>query len=112
MNYKKLYLEKYKKLPSYFGLATLLSIGIAATVTSIILWIVSGGYSDFLVGLGFAILFFGWIIAAGLGFFVMWISAIYISQSIIVADSLLKMSDNTVPSVEETACCQVKCNTF
>ena len=101
MDYKKLYLEKYRKLPAYWGLATLLSIGISATITSIIFFILDDGYGGFLLGLGFLTLFLGWIIAAGLGFFVQWISAICLSQSIVVADSLLKMSDNTAPSVEE-----------
>ena len=101
MDYKKLYLEKYRKLPFYWGIATLLSIGISSTITSIIFFILDNGYVGAFLGLGLAIFFFGWIIAAGLGFFVQWISAICLSQSIVVADSLLKMSDNTTPSVEE-----------
>ena len=101
-NYKKLYLEKYRNLPSYYALTTLLSIGISATIVSIIFWIIGADSSDFMIAMGFIILLVGWLLASGIGVLVLRISSICISQSIVVADSLLKISESSAPSVEET----------
>lgn len=92
-NYKKLYQEQFKNLPNIRFIGTLISIGAIATIIGVILFIkATSGYSSYF-SISVATIFIGWAIALGLAYLVRYITAISISQKIVVADTLLAIND-------------------
>lgn len=92
IDYKNLYLEKYKNLPHYYFTTVLLTIGIIANIVSGILFIFALDSEEWLAIIAIGVLVGGWLIAFGIASLVRFITAIQLSQSVVVADSLLKLS--------------------
>ena len=98
INYKKLYLEEYKKLPKTYYIITLVAV-IAAGALDILISsdLLSDGYEglfSFLIGSedyisGILALAIWGAIAFGAACLVRYLSAIGLSQKIVVADTLL-----------------------
>ena len=79
-DYNTIYLERYKNIPNYIFLGTLISMLLEIFIAGIVL-----------MPYGFLI----WIFAPGIAvlcsFFNRWLSSLLISQRIVVADSLLSL---------------------
>jgi hypothetical protein len=95
IDYKKLYLEHYKKLPISIFWGTLITLSLGAIVTGLIF------IFDSEATIGLCILAIGLIVAVADAYFNLWISSVLISQKVIVADSLLSMSGES--DIQKTA---------
>ena len=102
IDYKKLYLTKYKKLPQIYYNVTLgfvIAIGVLDILISTeLLYSAYDGLLSFLVGTEdytSGIIATGvWVaVAFGAAYFVRYLSAIALSQKIVVADTLLDLKD-------------------
>ena len=87
-NYESLYQKHYKNLPNYYFWATLFVFGLSALITAFIL--MGSRWYD-VRSIGVAVLIFGSALAVGLAYLSRTISAISISQKVVVADTLLSM---------------------
>lgn len=94
IDYKKLYLKQYKNIPNYYFWGTLITLGLGAIVTGIIFMI------DWFM-IGFGIMFGGMIVAFGLAFLNRFISAVAISQKVVVADALLSGNNGSASIMVE-----------
>lgn len=97
LDYKKIYTERYKKLPLILFRGILLFMGICASIAAIILFILSdGGRHEVLLIVGIVVVLVGWLVAFITACIVFTLSSISISQSVVVADCLLKLSEAPV----------------
>lgn len=117
INYKQLYLEKFKKLPNIYYISTLVAV-IAVGVldllvsTGFLSW-AYGGLFSFLVGTedyisGILAMIIWVVIAFGAAYLVRHLSAIGLSQKIVVADTLLDIQKghptySTMPNMKTNA---------
>jgi hypothetical protein len=101
-DYKTLYLEKYKKLPIYYFWSVLLSLGSISTIVSIIFFVQGYDYGSYTTT-AICVLLGGWILAISLAYFIRWISSVTLSQSVVVADSLLEISKKTFEITTENS---------
>ena len=84
LDYNKIYLERYKNIPNYIFWGTLISMlleifiaGIALMPYGLLIWIFAPG------------------IAVLCSFFNRWLASLFVSQRVIVADSLLSLTNQT-----------------
>ncbi len=102
VNYKKLYLEKYKNIPNYCFWGILIGIGTMALAGGLTFAGVEGFKRDYEIAATLGIIFGGLLFAVILAFIARFFVSISISQKIVVADSLLAMKDNNkAPVVED-----------
>ena len=99
IDYKSLYLKKYKNIPNYYFWGTLITVSLAAIVVGIIFLAEASYDEDYLLGVG--IILGGIIVGWGLAYFNRFISAIALSQKVVVADTLLSMKDDTASTATE-----------
>ena len=104
LDYKKIYSKMYKNLPTTVFIITFINFIIASLATSIILLFNSFGNGS-AINIILALLIFpaGLIIGFVDAFLNYWITAIIISQPIVVADSLLKISEESAENTNNTS---------
>ena len=101
IDYKKLYLEQYKRIPNFYFVGMMIIGGEVSTILGMYYLSLSADYSSYL-STGLLVLFGGWAATVALSFLVRWISSVAISQKVVVADTLLSMSGvTTAPTVED-----------
>jgi hypothetical protein len=94
-NYESLYQKHYKDIPNYSFWTTLIFFELSALIPAFIL--ISSRWND-VRSIGVLILIFGSALAIGLAFLSRMISAIAISQKVVVADALLSTKENGIPT--------------
>ena len=82
-NYKKTYQSGYKRLPTYFFWGALISTLLEIFVAGLVL-IYDGG---------FLIWFLCPPLAVGFAFWVRWVVSLFVSQRVVVADSLMTLAN-------------------
>ena len=97
LDYKTLYLEKYKKLPIYYFWSTLISVGIIATVIGIAF------FWNYYPEVCITIITIGWMLGLAIAFFAQWISSVILSQSVVFADCLLEFTKQNADVKFETS---------
>jgi len=98
-DYKKLYLEQYKNIPNFYFVGTMILGGAVSTILGLYYLIQSADYSSYLTT-GLLVLLGGWCVTVALSFLTRWISSVAISQSVVVADTLMSLK-NDVPTSNE-----------
>ena len=105
IDYKKVYKEWYRHLPN-IAFWIVLILGIVYTL--------GGSVTTSVVnsGAGMIVLFVGFALSIGFAFLTRWITSIRVSQSVVVADTLLeinrKMGGNTVSEEEKKVVSETK----
>ena len=97
IDYKKLYLEQYKKLPIYVFWGTLITLSLSTIITGCVF------IFDSEVIIGLCILAIGLIVALGDASFNFWLCSVLISQKVVVTDSLLAMSGEEIAPTTASA---------